>query len=611
MAKKDIENEPMLEENSDEVLLEESSGTEAMLEETSDSEVLLEEDSSESVLLEEDSEILLEETTVQIVEEENSKKKEEQQDFTEIHERWDAKLPKEFIDKILEKISPYCSVEEIENTIFSYWYNWLNSDEDDLTKYLKYKDDVTENKDDVTFFKRKKLDDLEYKRAHKNDSPEAKNAWKQAVEDVKDIDKAIRGGANTLGDLKLAVKHNLSLSQELEDLFLDNKNTEIDIHGINRLVFQRMIKLFTGILQSQLTPKEKIIILDELRPDIQQPLADQFIRVRTERKHQQQAKTALKDVERVAKPNAETIVKADDNRKQQAKTTLKDAEPDTKKKRVVEARKDNVEARQAKAAQNRKQMVAEKETNEIKKGKGKWGCISIIAIFIIYSLIPSSMKSCHKESESEDYVEEVSDVTYDNDGGNFDNLDVSSVEEMLEKKFDYVSKYDNYFEIRKKRKYGIADLKGNIRIRPQYDYISAPYVELGVVEVRKDRKYGMVSLKTFSEIIETKYDYISSVSEESKTFEVRANRKYGLFSADDLSEIVAPTYDYIGSYHEDTGLFEVRKDRKYGLFSPKKRKEVVPCEYDYLTYDDGLYRVRKDWKNGYLNSDGSLVKPLQ
>ena len=48
-----IDNEPMLEETSDEVLLEETSGTEAMLEETTDSEVLLEEGSSESVLLEE------------------------------------------------------------------------------------------------------------------------------------------------------------------------------------------------------------------------------------------------------------------------------------------------------------------------------------------------------------------------------------------------------------------------------------------------------------------------------------------------------------------------------------------------------------------------------
>ena len=63
MAKKEIDNEPKLEENSSEILLEETSGTEAMLEETSDSEMLLEEDPSESVLLEEDSEVLLEEAT--------------------------------------------------------------------------------------------------------------------------------------------------------------------------------------------------------------------------------------------------------------------------------------------------------------------------------------------------------------------------------------------------------------------------------------------------------------------------------------------------------------------------------------------------------------------
>ena len=66
MANKDIDNEPMLEENSDEILLEESSGTEAMLEEAPDSEVLLEETAeSETVMLEETQEesILLEETS--------------------------------------------------------------------------------------------------------------------------------------------------------------------------------------------------------------------------------------------------------------------------------------------------------------------------------------------------------------------------------------------------------------------------------------------------------------------------------------------------------------------------------------------------------------------
>ena len=52
MAKKVIDEEPMLEESSDEILLEESTSEETLLEESGESEVLLEE-SSDEVLLEE------------------------------------------------------------------------------------------------------------------------------------------------------------------------------------------------------------------------------------------------------------------------------------------------------------------------------------------------------------------------------------------------------------------------------------------------------------------------------------------------------------------------------------------------------------------------------
>jgi len=63
MAKKIIDEEPMLEEDSDEILLEETTSEETLLEESGESEVLLEE-SSDEVLLEESSneEILLEES---------------------------------------------------------------------------------------------------------------------------------------------------------------------------------------------------------------------------------------------------------------------------------------------------------------------------------------------------------------------------------------------------------------------------------------------------------------------------------------------------------------------------------------------------------------------
>lgn len=70
--------------------------------------------------------------------------------------------------------------------------------------------------DELRNFKRKKLNDLENKRTHRNDSREAKNAWKQAIQDIKDIDKAVRGGATNLEELKLALKHNLSITMEID-----------------------------------------------------------------------------------------------------------------------------------------------------------------------------------------------------------------------------------------------------------------------------------------------------------------------------------------------------------------------------------------------------------
>lgn len=623
MTKKDIENEPMLEETSDEILLEETSGTEAMLEETSDTEVmleetsgteaileettdnevLLEEDSSESVLLEEDSEILLEQTTVQIDEGKKSTPKEVPQDFAEIHERWDNKLSNEFVDNVLNNISPYCCIEVIEDKIFRPWDNWLKSDDDDLNLVDKHKFGF----ENIRRFKRQKIDELIKARNEKDRSQEAKDRWKSILNDLHDIDEAIRNGAKSIDDLKKAVKHNISLSQEL------GQKDVIELVGIDSTFRRELIDLLRQILYDRLTPKEVIMLSDKIISDIQQPLINHFKKVKTEKKRKQQAKTALINVERDAKTKSEAIVEADTIRKQRVKIVPKNTETDARVKRKVEARKPKEELKKAETEARmdevaRRQEEAEEDAKEEKKKRRRWGCISIIAFFIIYSLIPSSIKSCQEENESENNIEEVADVTYNNDEGDIENLDISSVEEMLEKKFDYVNKYDNYFEIRKKSKYGIADLKGNIKIKPQYDYISSPNEELGAVEVRKEGKYGMVSLKTLTEIIETKYDYIGSVSEESKTFEVRANGKYGLYSANDLSEIVAPTYDYIGSYNEDTGLIEVRKNSKYGLFSPQKRKEVAPCEYNFITYDSGLYRVRKDGKSGYLNSDGSVIK---
>lgn len=108
---------------------------------------------------------------------------------------------------------------------------------------------IREMEDDVRDYKNRKIKDLEYKRAHKNDSPEAKNAWKKAVEDIKDIDKAIRGGANTLQELKLALKHNLSVSMEIDKELEKAQKQFEEERDDPEMVFKKMQKYVKMVIK--------------------------------------------------------------------------------------------------------------------------------------------------------------------------------------------------------------------------------------------------------------------------------------------------------------------------------------------------------------------------
>ena len=108
---------------------------------------------------------------------------------------------------------------------------------------------INEMDEEVRKFKQKKLDDLKNAQAHKNDSPEAKDAWKKAVADIKDIDAAIRGGANTLGELKLAIKHNVTVFAELDGVSKELEKKFEEEHEDPDLVFKKMQKYVKMIIK--------------------------------------------------------------------------------------------------------------------------------------------------------------------------------------------------------------------------------------------------------------------------------------------------------------------------------------------------------------------------
>ena len=108
---------------------------------------------------------------------------------------------------------------------------------------------INEVEEEVRKFKQKKLDDLRNAQAHKNDSPEARDVWKKAVADIKDIDAAIRGGANTLGELKLAIKHNVTVSAEIDGISKEIEKKFEEEHEDPELVFKKMQKYVKMVIK--------------------------------------------------------------------------------------------------------------------------------------------------------------------------------------------------------------------------------------------------------------------------------------------------------------------------------------------------------------------------
>ena len=110
---------------------------------------------------------------------------------------------------------------------------------------------ITEMSNEVRDFKRKKMDDLRKARdaKDKDKSPENVNKWKQIIADIQDIDSAIKGGASTLGELKLAVKHNVSIIADIDKELAEAEKKFEEEREDPDLVFKKLQKYVKMVIK--------------------------------------------------------------------------------------------------------------------------------------------------------------------------------------------------------------------------------------------------------------------------------------------------------------------------------------------------------------------------
>lgn len=103
--------------------------------------------------------------------------------------------------------------------------------------------------DEVKAFKKKKRSDAVIADADKKSSPEAKEKSKLAWKDYEEIRAAINGGADTMEKLKLALKHNVRLTMELDKTYKEAEEKEKEERDDPQTVFKKMEKYVNMVIK--------------------------------------------------------------------------------------------------------------------------------------------------------------------------------------------------------------------------------------------------------------------------------------------------------------------------------------------------------------------------
>lgn len=166
--------------------------------------------------------------------------------------------------------------------------------------------------------------------------------------------------------------------------------------------------------------------------------------------------------------------------------------------------------------------------------------------------------------------------------------------------------------------YGIADCSGKVIMPPQFDELG--YFQNGHVKVTKDSLVGLVNKKGRF-VLPCRYSYLWSL--KSGLIQVEAGDKcaYANKEGELLTPFIyehahftdwRPAGDFSDMYEGRDGMERVKRNDKWGYIN-SLGKEVVPCQYDGVkTLSRGsLVGVLKDKKWGYADYNGKLVIPCR
>ncbi len=156
------------------------------------------------------------------------------------------------------------------------------------------------------------------------------------------------------------------------------------------------------------------------------------------------------------------------------------------------------------------------------------------------------------------------------------------------------------------KQYGYIDEKGQVAIKPQYEW-GDRFAENRAVIKEKTGFYGYID--SDGKPI-TGVDFEAAWEFSQGLAAVKVIGKYGYIDIDG-NMVIQPRFDYGGKFAEERARVKIGP---FWGFIDKTGNLVVPAEYDEAwDFENGLGRVRKEKnKIGYVNADGQVVwEPTQ
>lgn len=169
---------------------------------------------------------------------------------------------------------------------------------------------------------------------------------------------------------------------------------------------------------------------------------------------------------------------------------------------------------------------------------------------------------------------------------------------------------EDYTVIESNDKLGLINLLGDVTVPCNFEEIGDIVNHKAIAKL--DSGYGVITTSN-KKVVEFKYDEIT-YSQSIDSYLTKIKDKYGLVTGEG-TEILPPEYDEITKINSTKNIFRVKKGEYCGFANLDKITQIfyddTPPFFGYTQYSEGLLRVKRNGKIGFLDENLNEIIPCK